>query len=241
MPNFTEIILDRKFSKILLLLLLLIFSGCSISQKKSTSNSNWQNEVLLADECGYDGLKCCEDKDQPCKYGQNCCVNPGNDKDNYCSESCELGKEKSFCRSSDPSCDFGLVCHSDRCLTCGNENQLCCQGQNECADNLFCFNEKCVTCGQVGNPCCPGAEACQRPENTDRRSECSNGVCRDCGYSSGAACLSEPFCIPGNLHNNDSCYRCGGLNQPCCSTEKNADACDQKENLECLSGFCINK
>lgn len=241
MPNFNENTLAKKTWRIFFLFLILIFSGCSISQKNSVNDFAWQNEVLLADECGYDGLKCCENAEQPCKYGQSCCVNPKNEENNYCSDTCELGKEKSFCRTVEPDCDFGLVCQSDRCLTCGNENQFCCQGENECADNLFCFNEKCVTCGQVGQPCCPGVVPCFTPERVDTRSECGDGVCRECGFSSGPTCFSEPFCMLGNLSNNNTCYRCGGLNQPCCKTGDEAGTCDQKENLECLSGFCNKK
>lgn len=242
MPKFTETSINKQILIFGCAIFLLLFSGCSISQKKPVVNNNWQNEVLLADECGFDGLKCCENEEQQCKYGQSCCVNPKNNKDNYCAESCEEGKEKSFCRLSEPDCDFGLVCQSDRCLLCGGENQFCCKGQNECADNLFCHNDKCLTCGLAGHPCCPNDKPCIDSDLTDdTQVECFTDVCRDCGFSGGPACVDKPFCSSGHLENNNSCFRCGGLNQPCCSIEDKNGVCDQKEGLECVSGFCGKK
>lgn len=240
MPNFIEILSDKKIRFIFCLIILFLFSGCNISQKNKVKNNNWQNEVLLADECGYDGLKCCTDNpEQLCKYGQNCCFNPQDENDNYCATDCELGKEKSFCRLSAPSCDAGLVCQGDRCLACGKENQFCCEGSEACAANLFCHNSKCLTCGQGGHPCCPLAPAC--PSFADTRAECYNGTCRACGFSGGPACQDEPFCAAGNLNNNNICYLCGGLNQPCCKDTEAGNVCAGGQGLACVSGFCAKK
>jgi len=219
-------------------IVLLLFSGCNISQEISDKTKGSQGDVLLADECGFDGLKCCDNPDQQCKYGQMCCVATENNQENYCAEDCELGKEKAFCRQSEPSCDPGLSCRDKRCLLCGKENQICCSDGKQCDTGFVCGSGKCQVCGRIGNPCCEGSRQCEQPESKNGiRAECYSDSCRECGFSGGPACQNEPFCEPGNLKNNNFCFLCGGLNQPCCSFD-GGSACNQKEALECVSGFC---
>ena len=62
-------------------LLLITVSGCWKNGGESEEIA-WQDEVLLASECGMDGLPCCR-KGDPCLYGQVCCTDPNNMKRNY--------------------------------------------------------------------------------------------------------------------------------------------------------------
>ena len=217
---------------------LFLFSACGVKNQSIQNSDDWKDEVLYADECGFDGLRCCDDSEQPCKFGQNCCVNPGNKKENYCAESCDFGKENTFCRNENPVCDIDLTCENSRCLPCGGEDQFCCQTQDFCKNSLICFNNKCVSCGQAGYPCCDSGLACLKQDNRgNTRTECGNGICRACGYGGTEACESEPFCNSGTLNSNGVCYQCGGLNQPCCDEK----SCNTEEALVCELGFCGKK
>jgi hypothetical protein len=66
--------------KIVFLLFIIVFvSGCSFKQAVPDS---WKDEILMAQECGMDGLMCCPDTEPSCQYGQECCVNPNDDTKN---------------------------------------------------------------------------------------------------------------------------------------------------------------
>jgi hypothetical protein len=220
------------------IILLFGLSACSLNNKQSgeDSNDNWENEVLLAEECGFDGLKCCDNEEEQCKFGQSCCVNPVNPEDNYCADVCEFGLENTFCRNEEPLCDSGLTCKNSRCLPCGYDGDYCCGG-DACNNELICFNEYCTRCGQKDGPCCESSPLCVNEDDRGRiRTECQNGICRACGYGGTPGCENEPFCNPENLLNNDYCLQCGKQNQPCCEDKICTDT-----KLECRSGFCLKK
>lgn len=228
--------------KLLLLVILTIFlSSCSLpTNRKKNDDSGWKDEVLWAQECGMDGLPCCKNTDQPCQYGQSCCVSQTDERSDYCADTCEYGKEKTFCRKEDPKCDSGFVCAADKCEKCGDENESCCQTGEKCAADLICHNDKCLSCGLGGNPCCAVEPNCKNKVARDRsRTECMNGICTYCGSSNAIGCLSEPYCNKGHLLNNDFCLPCGGYNQPCCdeATEIGYE-CNPSEDLTCILGFC---
>jgi hypothetical protein len=124
----------------------------------SKSEENWQDDILMAGECGEEGLQCCADMDPACKYG-SCCVDPNNPENNYCSESCDFGKKDTFCRASN-ECDEGTTCSEGYCRECGGIDQPCC-ADKKCGDTLACFRGTCVTCGETGNPCCLSEPYCK--------------------------------------------------------------------------------
>lgn len=222
---------------VFLLLILLLLNGCSFGKDKQGSD-NWENEVLVASECGMDGLRCCSDPEVACQFGQECCVDPNNPENNYCADNCNFGQMNTFCRQGDPQCDEGLACFGSKCIVCGNEKQPCCSGN--CQEGLLCHQDQCLKCGEAGAPCCAVAPGCTHANSADEtRTECINGVCTFCGTNGGAACPDAPRCNPGHLLNNEFCLNCGGYNQPCCDTGAGAGSdCDQAEGLSCILGFC---
>jgi hypothetical protein len=224
---------------LLVFILMVFLAGCSL-QKTAKPDNSWKSEVLQAQECGMDGLPCCQSKDQPCLYNQECCIDPNNAKNTYCSDSCSLGKEKTFCRVTDPKCDPGFTCVDSRCELCGGENEACCTENDICKSDLLCSNNKCVKCGLPGNPCCAKGLACNDEKSRDKtRTECYNGGCVYCGGNGGIACRNEPLCSQGNLLNNDFCLPCGSYNQPCCNeAAATGYVCDPKQELNCILGFC---
>ena len=233
---------DRKTGRIALLVFgiafIFLLASCDVKKQNIQNNNDWENEVLYADECGFDGLRCCDNEEQLCKFGQNCCVNPKNEKENYCAENCDFGKENTFCRNENPACDIGLVCENSRCLLCGGEDQFCCGDGDACKNSLICFNNKCVNCGQAGYPCCDSELPCLKQDNRGNiRTECRNEICQPCGYGGANTCADEPFCNSDTLNNNGLSYKCGGLNQPCCDEK----SCNLEEKLVCELGFCVKK
>jgi hypothetical protein len=224
---------------VVIFLLLILLPGCLLKKDKNISSNDWQNEVLMAQECGLDGLPCCVDKNKPCQYELNCCVNPTDNKQNYCATKCEFGTKDQFCRTSNPFCDEGLSCAESYCKPCGEKNNVCCT-DNKCNNDLVCHQNKCVECGIPNNPCCTKGKACQNEEKkNENRSECQNNICILCGTENELACQKEPLCNKGNLLNNNVCYLCGGFNQPCCQKgELNNYECDESAGLRCDLGFC---
>jgi hypothetical protein len=234
----------RIASKILLLfILMLAISACSLNKDAKTAEDDWENEILLASECGMDGLRCCAAPEEACRYGQQCCADPLNAKNNFCADSCELGAKHAFCRAEDPKCDDGFACKDGRCIECGKDQGPCCAGQTACESGLVCNKEICEKCGLPGNVCCADGQACRSDNLRESgRTECRDNSCSFCGFSGSASCLGDPKCNPGNLLNNDSCFMCGGLNQPCCEIfGVNIYACDPKAGLICNTGFCVAK
>jgi len=228
---------------VFIFVLIFTLSGC-ISNKQSMENG--QQEILLAHDCGFDYLPCC--KDNPiCNYGQKCCIDPNNKNRNYCADECTCGHEKEFCCKDEPKCQDNLRCWNGNCVECGHKNQLCCEEEKKCSilsnedtkSDLICYNNKCLECGLPNNPCCPTGNECLNQKKIDEtRTECINGLCLKCGSNGEKSCSGELKCIQGNLYNNEICYRCGEINQPCCDvlgTDTN-NICNK--NLECVFGFC---
>ncbi len=220
-----------------LFVLLFVISACSLGSS-GEGGDDWKDEILMAQECGEEGLMCCVDQDPVCKYG-GCCVDPNDTTNDYCGESCEFGKLDTFCRIGD-DCDAGLACSLSFCVECGGTNQSCCQ-DGTCSGTLACFRGDCVECGVTGNPCCETEPFCL-DEDTGKlnRAECGQEICSLCGANGNAPCANEPKCNDNHLLNNDHCYRCGGFNQPCCrdvSPEGTEKYCVE-EGLECKLDFC---
>lgn len=229
-----------KYLWLLAIGLIIFLAGCSLGgQKKKSGNNDWKNEVLMAQSCGIDGLMCCPDKDPKCQFGQECCVDPNDDKRNYCSDKCDFGTEGSFCRAEGLKCDQGLVCNKGNCAPCGGENEPCCQSEGACAGELICHKDQCLKCGLPGNPCCGEEKKCFANTEFKSRLECLSDFCAFCGSAGGVACAKSPACDVGHLLNNGICLPCGDYNQPCCKNEEKI-FCNQSD-LECMAGFCANK
>lgn len=194
-------------------------------------------DVLLAQDCGMDGLQCCA-SDPKCSFGQECCADPNNSGKNQCADKCECGKQDEFC-CADNQCSAGFACVDSKCTACGHELQPCCgsecQGGGKKNNSpLACFQQKCVECGLIGNPCC-GSEKCFGSESTEKTlAECKNGLCDTCGGNQQPACFGQEKCLRGYLLNNDNCFKCGGENEPCCEGFR----CEVKSKLRCAQGFC---
>ncbi len=222
----------------LLLILLLVLSACSFGGSEEVVD-NWEDEILIAGECGEEGLMCCVDQDPVCKYG-SCCVDPNDPTKNYCGESCEFGKLDTFCKAGN-ICDEGLACSESYCVECGGVDQPCCE-EKSCAGALACFRGTCVECGFTGNPCCLEEPFCiyEEANKNLNRSECRQEICSECGANGNPPCASEPKCNDNHLLNNDRCYRCGGFNQPCCQnvTFEGTEKYCTEEGLRCELDFC---
>ncbi len=222
--------------------ILMILSGCGRNSPQADKNVGWQDEILMAEECGADGLKCCENTNPACRFGQQCCSDPGNPKDNFCSDDCSCGKEKKFCCATDPQCDPGMACSAGRCVKCGREEQPCCSSE-KCAGELVCSGGRCWQCGAAGHPCCPQEPLCADQNRSDsQRSECQNGFCQFCGAAGHLPCFGNPQCNKNHLLNNNTCYPCGDFNNPCCDNNSGAGyECNPDLGLACRLGFCDKK
>lgn len=233
----------RPFLILDFLFLILALSGCSIPSFNSVGDRK-PVPVMLAQECGMDGLKCCA-TDPSCSYGQTCCVNPGNASENMCADKCEFGELEQFC-TADNQCGQGLKCAGGKCESCGADGQSCCQGQTEqdkCTGkikegSLVCVNEICVSCGQPGNPCCANDKCFKQGEAPSGAVECRQGNCLACGLNSQPICNSDQKCAENLMINENTCVSCGQFNQPCCRGEKGESVCDKKLKLKCELGFC---
>lgn len=227
--------------KYLLFLLLPIFILSACSSKTNLSDNSWEEEVLFASECGHDGLQCCLNEDVLCLYEQECCIDPNDPNSTYCADTCDFGKENTFCRDINPQCDEGAVCYESYCRLAGGDSQPCFL-DGACREGSVCGNGICVECGLAGNPCCENNKfKCKNENNSDNaRTDCIAGICQDCGYASKLVCSSEPNCNSGHLQNNNTCLLCGGYNQPCCrSLDNDIPYCDDEDNFGCQSGFCL--
>lgn len=222
----------------ILTFLLMTLSACGFRGEPAGDTDNWKDEILLAHECGMDGLPCCPDEDESCFYGQVCCTDPGNMKRNYCADNCACGEFKKFCCADEPRCDAGMACAGGYCLACGGDGEPCCDGGEPCGSGLVCHGGSCRECGFTGNPCCDGDTACRNEKNTgEDRVECQNGVCVSCGFGGNTACLAEPCCASGHLLNGGACIVCGGHNRPCCAPDpETGERCNN--GLVCELGFC---
>ncbi len=207
-----------------------VLTGCLSRQVKEVAD--WEDEVLIAEECGVDGLICCA-SDPKCKYGQVCCVNPTNDKKTYCAEECVCGELNKFCCSDNLSCNEGLVCLEGSCISCGKDGEFCC-GNNSCEGDLLCSGGVCRPCGVEGGVCCVEEDPCSKEK--EKNLECANNICEICGTAGNRPCATQPVCNVGNLLNNNSCIPCGKANNPCCNQEESDYECEN--NLKCDLGFC---
>jgi hypothetical protein len=225
-----------------LLLLLFLPTGCLNREPRPDENVRWQDEVILAQDCGMDKLRCCPDREPPCFYDQICCPDPNDLERNYCADECTYGGEKEFCRAEEVKCDNGLVCYRGYCVKCGGGQEPCCDDRI-CNSDLMCYEERCVQCGLANNPCCNEGLACLNQVSIDNnRTECRDGICIKCGTSGYKTCWGEPKCNLGHLLNNDNCLQCGGYNQPCCNEESgNGYDCNPDLGLKCQLGFCSKK
>lgn len=225
-----------KFGKIAILLIVaLCISACSQGKPMPTE----EPEVMMARDCGLDKLPCCQENPS-CSFAQQCCVNPNNASENYCSDKCTCGSEKEFCCAGN-KCNDGLACSNGRCQKCGGINEACCPG-DKCSEGFGCLNNICAICGLSGNPCCAGNK-CQGDGKFDQdRAECWDNNCQLCGYGGEPACKNGAKCSPKNLLNNDSCFLCGEYNQPCCQIgPDSAFDCNPEKGLKCELGFCAQK
>lgn len=227
--------------KYLLFLFLPIFVLSACSNNKGLTDSSWEEEVLFASECGYDGLQCCVDEDNPCLYEQECCIDPNDSNSTYCADTCDFGKANTFCKKTNPQCDGETVCYEGYCRLAGGNNEPCFLN-GSCKEGSVCSGGVCLECGLAGNPCCENSEPkCRNENNFDNsRTDCIKNICLECGHRSKSVCLSEPSCNPGHLQNNNTCLLCGAYNQPCCkSVEDKVFYCDDIDSLSCQSGFCL--
>ncbi len=233
------------YFSLFLILFLCLFTGCSIEQNNYTVDDDWEDEVLVVSDCGFDGLKCCLDQEPSCNFGQTCCTDPNDESNNYCADECSCGKRGAFCCDGDSACESGLSCEEGKCMPCGEKDEVCCGegGTGTCNNDLVCYYDKCVECGLPGAPCCASSSQCNESDSDDSsRLECKNKLCAYCGASGRVACPNDPVCEPGHLLNNFVCLPCGGDNQPCCSTSTDSNLiCETEKGLECSLGFCSKK
>ncbi|MEI7498321.1 MAG: hypothetical protein WCK11_03505 [Candidatus Falkowbacteria bacterium] len=224
---------------LLLFFALFVLAGCGWSNNQVKDDSG-KPEVLLAQDCGLDGLKCCA-TDPACTHGQQCCSDPNGTGKNRCADQCSCGGADEFCCATGQKCQDGLSCQVGSCQACGGVGQPCCQNDQaqacintSASTTLTCFQSKCVVCGVTNNPCCAG-DHCQAT-STDARgiNECLAGLCVACGGEGQSACIKNDKCLPQNLYNNGSCFACGDANQPCCDSQR----CNQAKKLVCELGFC---
>lgn len=218
----------------ILLCLFLSLSACSLSDKEGRG---WRDDILIAQECGEEGIACCVDQEPACSYG-SCCYDPNGSEANYCSESCDFGSLGSFCREG-ADCDSGLACQDSYCVECGELDQACCG--DTCSGNLACFRGTCASCGETDNPCCQEEPFCLKSDTSLLdRAECNKELCIECGANGNPPCDLEPKCNPDHLLNNDKCFRCGGFNQPCCQnvTPEQTEKYCLEDDLVCKLDFC---
>lgn len=222
---------------LLFLIITTINTGC-FRDRVLEDNSDWENEVLMAQECGLERLRCCLDKDPVCDSNLSCCLDPNNNKNTICTESCECGRLDAFCCANE-LCGDGMACNRSFCRKCGESEEICCFGEDKCAGDMVCHRGLCVECGIHGNPCCGKGQPCVDQGLRDKkRTECRNGLCLLCGYGGNTACESDPFCSPGQLLNNNVCYKCGGANEPCCLGDEDGEGKCNDPGFNCELGFC---
>lgn len=217
-----------------------ILSSCSLPWSGDETSHNWRDDVLMASECGMDGLQCCIDKEPRCLYGQECCVDPIDPSRTYCADSCECGKEGAFCCAGNNSCGPGLACSGHRCRSCGGEGEpVCLSPEEPCQPEFVPYQGKCLECGLTGNPCCQADPACQDIQvMAEGHAECVDGVCRECGTHNKVMCPASG-CLAGYLANSGKCFQCGHKNDACCAQEfAESGGCDPAEGLFCEKGFC---
>ncbi len=194
--------------RVIFLLFVLFLLGCSKSDNQ-VINDNWENEILMMEDCGSDGLKCCVDQEPACLFGQTCCVDPNNLSRNYCASECVYGNLDEYCLEGDT-----------------------------CNDTLVCMNGNCVECGVEGNYCCTSDKKCLTDDfENNNRTECVENICKPCGHLGNKICSGELDCVSGHFNNNGVCLNCGGFNQPCCKVD-GGNGC-LEDDLICELGFCV--
>jgi hypothetical protein len=202
--------MSKKFNIIIIVLIFsVILSGCQLPGKKKKAA---QPEILMAQECGLGGLKCCE-QEPKCSYGESCCPDPNGSAKNYCANKCG----------------------------CGGKDEFCCPGENKCGSGLNCVDSICTPCGNLTGRCCEQGEKCFKDKKvTDGQVECREGLCLMCGLDGLVACQNEPKCGLNYLLNNNFCLKCGEANQPCCQDKNKQPVCAAAKGLICDKGFCMS-
>lgn len=226
-----------------IIMIALTLSACRLPFFSERGNdTNWQEEVLWANECGEEGLQCCPDRDPGCSYGLDCCTDPNDPERSLCRADCACGGEGQFCCAGDVKCSAELACYEGDCVKCGGEGEPCCDLGLTCSDALLCHKGLCQTCGQPGHPCCLSGQACIGDDGREQtRTECLKDTCVFCGGDGQIACQQAPNCNAGHLENNLFCYLCGAYNQPCCNASSSLGyECDPANGLSCQLGFCAN-
>jgi len=181
-----------------------------VRSKAPVHKADWQEETLLSQDCGLEGLRCCAGDKPACDGGLSCCADPSGTGNNYCSDKCSFGEKGNFCRQESPRCDTDLACQNNRCLTCG----------------------------VAGGPCCLGEQKCKSSEN-DRLECLIDGICGRCGARNANTCSVGPACNKGNILNNNICLPCGEYNTPCCNETAGVDyQCSPSSRAACSLGFC---
>lgn len=238
MINFLRVLVKDKKVIILAIFLVLQLSGCSSIFEKSKEVTDWEDEVLMARECGIEGLPCCLDNEEPCEINTTCCFDPNNSDNHECASKCTCGERNNFCCEGN-TCGEALACVDNRCKDCGAEGEVCC-ADNICDDSFLCHQGTCVACGNPNTPCCEGKNKCVKPTDNEARIECISDICKNCGRDGNTPCVTEPFCDQRFFESNNLCHQCGGFNQPCCVLTKESDyICNKEENLSCVDGFCL--
>lgn len=229
--------MDKVKKIIVIIFLLAIFAAVVffVVREEEDQYAPLGPEVLLGSECGFDYLPCCQTEPK-CSFGQKCCPDPNDPGRSYCADECTCGAEQEFCCAGN-TCEEDLVCYFGNCRYCGREGDICCGEEGTCNDGLSCLDNECVPCGIAGNPCCEEDEPCQHLE--EGRLECLNSLCELCGFGGLRACEQDEACLKGHLYNNNSCFVCGGSNQPCCNEDSGLPYdCNPNKGLICDTGFC---
>lgn len=226
-------------TKIIILAIFFVFSlsACSFDFQKTEEISDWEDEILMAQECGLEGLSCCLNNDSPCEADLQCCFDPNNPTINVCSSDCECGVKDFFCCENE-KCGDNLSCSDGYCLECGEKGDLCCDDNDvQCGDGLLCHLGYCRECGELDSPCCSEEPLCKYSEGKDElRMECFENICKNCGRADFRGCREGSACDEGFFLNNEFCMQCGGYNQPCC-----AGSCNAELDLTCVYGFCVEE
>jgi hypothetical protein len=218
------------FSLILLILLPFLLSACGSGKVQGRQAP----EVLLARDCGFDKLMCCQEE-PACSYGQQCCTDPNSPAKNYCADDCSCGDEEEFCCAGN-ICQGELACLGGFCQVCGQAGQTCCPTEEKCGAGLVCRDDQCKICGRAGNPCCSIGDPCDK----NLSAECREGLCVKCGSNGNPTCAGGK-CAKGHINVSGRCETCGGSNQPCCAkTASLGYDCDPAKKLTCELGFCAS-
>jgi hypothetical protein len=222
-----------RHSRLFLLLLGFIFSGCHNSSS-STPPSDQLNGSC-ASGCGTNLIcgtdKLCHtcifgEKDCPCDAG-TCKSDFSCSSDNIC-VACAAGTQDCACNSG--SCGDGLRCDATHiCKTCVDGDEGCACANESCGTNLTCNSEHlCVKSQVTGTP-----PSLKFPDNPKCYTPCQKSIVKQDGGLASCApdglidgCLDGLACVRG------SCVQAGEGPRTCNSETD----CPQYQG--CFEGFC---